>query len=132
MDSRTVKQYLDRVEASLPLSGLWKRRFLRDLQQDITRYTTRYVKADMHQLEQRFGTPAEIAAGIEAEMPEEARRCKGRTLNRVISIVLGLALFFTVGGVGFTAWMTKGMLNSSVGYCVVGEAVITYREEHKT
>lgn len=96
-NEKIIKQYFRQVKRLLPVFKRQRRTYLEQLHSDVTAYLFLHPETDLKTLQERFGTPEEIAASFLDEMPTEKIIHKFHLWKRVISVmVFSLALVFTL------------------------------------
>ena len=91
--TKAQKQYDKAVSAALVCSGKEKRTFLKALHTDMEDYLAREPEATAEQLQARFGTPQEIAAGFAVNDPKGlAKRLRIRRII-LFAVLAALALY---------------------------------------
>ncbi len=93
MRNKIARQYLHCVSRGMPIHGKQKRQFLAALEEDVIRYIEENPDASASQIQEQFGSPDDIAADFIDQMPHGQIRKKFRVRNRILVVVIIVALF---------------------------------------
>lgn len=126
-----IRRYVRAVSTFLPCSGKRKKPWLADLRAQAESYVAE--GGDAAALEQRFGTPQQMAFSYVDEMPTAdllAELHIRRRLVAVTAIVLAAALAVYIAALAWQAYLIHDSLNGwTETYIVEYENIVTGEEE---
>ncbi len=126
-----IRRYVRAVSTFLPCSGKRKKPWLADLRAQAESYVAE--GGDAAALEQRFGTPQQMAFSYVDEMPTAdllAELHIRRRLVAVTAIALAAALAVYIAALAWQAYLIHDSLNGwSETYIVEYENIVTGEEE---
>ncbi len=120
-NKKLAKQYCRRVRKQLPVGGKQKRMYLETMYQRVLEYLETAERTDEAALEAHFGDPENIALAFLGEMPYQEISRKFRFRNRVIAIVLAVAIL-ALAGITVMLCQIKEYNQANHGYWAVSDA----------
>lgn len=99
-----LHNYISNVRRILPCSGSMKKRILCQLRESVSDYLSEHPDADLETLENRFGTPGQIASGcVEAnQIPVLVK--KAYIGPKVLTLVSAALLVVMLSWFGYLTW----------------------------
>lgn len=117
--SKAVKKYLRQVRSWLPCSHKAKKRILTDVENIVSSYLAETPNCTISQLQDKFGTPQQIAVAHIEEMDTPELLHQLRTRKRFISIVAICAISIIIIWLGVALIALINDFHSANGYFVV-------------
>lgn len=117
--SKAASKYLRQIRTWLPCSRKTKKRVLTDVENIVSSYLAENPNCTYSQLQDKFGTPRQIAAAQvdEMETPELLRQLRIR--RRIVTIILIAAVLFLTIWFGVALIALIDSLQDNHGYFTV-------------
>lgn len=123
-------RYLWEVREELPGSGKQKEQILSRVESSVRDFVTENPNADYAAIEQRFGTPQQIAASCIEEMDAQELTLQLRIRKTIVRIVAATALVLVLLWAGVVVTALIRHVKAMNGYLIVGEAEVIDRTEY--
>lgn len=123
-------RYLWKVRRELPCSGKQKEQILSRVESSVRDFVTENPNADYAAIEQRFGTPQQIAASCIEEMDAQELTLQLRIRKTIVRIVAATALVLVLLWAGVVVTALIRHVKAMNGYLIVGEAEVIDRTEY--
>lgn len=123
-------RYLWGVRRELPGSGKQKEQILSRVESSVRDFVTENPNADYAAIEQRFGTPQQIAASCIEEMDAQELTLQLRIRKTIVRIVAATALVLVLLWAGVVVTALIRHVKAMNGYLIVGEAEVIDRTEY--
>lgn len=123
-------RYLWGVRSELPGSGKQKEQILSRVESSVRDFVTENPNADYAAIEQRFGTPQQIAASCIEEMDAQELTLQLRIRKTIVRIVAATALVLVLLWAGVVVTALIRHVKAMNGYLIVGEAEVIDRTEY--
>lgn len=123
-------RYLWKVRRELPGSGKQKEQILSRVESSVRDFVTENPNADYAAIEQRFGTPQQIAASCIEEMDAQELTLQLRIRKTIVRIVAATALVLVLLWAGVVVTALIRHVKAMNGYLIVGEAEVIDRTEY--
>ena len=125
-----LMRYLWKVRRELPGNRKQKKQILSRVEASVRDFVAENPNADYAAIEQRFGTPQQIAASCIEEMDAQELTLQLRIRKTIVRIVAvtALALVLLWAGVVLTALVRH--IKDMDGYLIVGEAEVISRTDY--
>lgn len=123
-------RYLWKVRRELPGSGKQKEQILSRVESSVRDFVTENPNADYAAIEQRFGTPQQIAASCIEEMDAQELTLQLRIRKTIVRIVAATALVLVLLWAGVVVTTLIRHVKAMNGYLIVGEAEVIDRTEY--
>lgn len=123
-------RYLWKVRRELSGSGKQKEQILSRVESSVRDFVTENPNADYAAIEQRFGTPQQIAASCIEEMDAQELTLQLRIRKTIVRIVAATALVLVLLWAGVVVTALIRHVKAMNGYLIVGEAEVIDRTEY--
>ena len=123
-------RYLWKVRRELPGSGKQKEQILSRVESSVRDFVTENPNADYAAIEQRFGTPQQIAASCIEEMDAQELTLQLRIRKTIVRIVAATALVLVLLWAGVVVTALIRHVKAMNGYLIVWEAEVIDRTEY--
>lgn len=99
-----LKSYYREISAWLPCGGRLKRDIMGRIRANVDAYLEENPDANMEAIENRFGTPKEIAAAYVSDLDAGELLAALRVRRRIVAAVLAAVMFVVVSWGGCVLW----------------------------
>ena len=123
-------RYLWKVRGELPGNRRQKKQILSRGESSVRDFVTENPNADYAAIEQRFGTPQQIAASCIEEMDAQELTLQLRIRKTIVRIVAATALVLVLLWAGVVVTALIRHVKAMNGYLIVGEAEVIDRTEY--
>ena len=123
-------RYLWKVRGELPGNRRQKKQILSRVESSVRDFVTENPNADYAAIEQRFGTPQQIAASCIEEMDAQELTLQLRIRKTIVRIVAATALVRVLLWAGVVVTALIRHVKAMNGYLIVGEAEVIDRTEY--
>lgn len=123
-------RYLWEVREELPGNRRQKKQILSRVESSVRDFVTENPNADYAAIEQRFGTPQQIAASCIEEMDAQELTLQLRIRKTIVRIVAATALVLVLLWAGVVVTALIRNVKAMNGYLIVGEAEVIDRTEY--
>lgn len=123
-------RYLWEVREELPGNRRQKKQILSRVESSVRDFVTENPNADYAAIEQRFGTPQQIAASCIEEMDAQELTLQLRIRKTIVRIVAATALVLVLLWAGVVVTALIRHVKAMNGYLIVGEAEVIDRTEY--
>jgi Fe2+ transport system protein B len=123
-------RYLWKVRGELPGNRRQKKQILSRVESSVRDFVTENPNADYAAIEQRFGTPQQIAASCIEEMDAQELTLQLRIRKTIVRIVAATALVLVLLWAGVVVTALIRHVKAMNGYLIVGEAEVIDRTEY--
>jgi len=123
-------RYLWEVREELPGNRRQKKQILSRVESFVRDFVTENPNADYAAIEQRFGTPQQIAASCIEEMDAQELTLQLRIRKTIVRIVAATALVLVLLWAGVVVTALIRHVKAMNGYLIVGEAEVIDRTEY--
>lgn len=118
LSNAVARRYLHDIRNLLPWVSGGKRKFLSDLRSSVECFLLENPEADRAQLEDRFGTPKQIASSYMETLDLDQLRRAMKLRKVILWIVVTLALIILVSWIITVWWAIVDTRSSNRGYIV--------------
>ena len=125
-----LMRYLWEVRGELPGNRRQKKQILSRVESSVRDFVTENPNADYAAIEQRFGTPQQIAASCIEEMDAQELTLQLRIRKTIVRIVAATALVLVLLWAGVVVTALIRHVKAMNGYLIVGEAEVIDRTEY--
>ena len=125
-----LMRYLWEVREELPGNRRQKKQILSRVESSFRDFVTENPNADYAAIEQRFGTPQQIAASCIEEMDAQELTLQLRIRKTIVRIVAATALVLVLLWAGVVVTALIRHVKAMNGYLIVGEAEVIDRTEY--
>lgn len=123
-------RYLWEVREELPGNRRQKKQILSRVEASVRDFVTENPNVDYAAIEQRFGTPQQIAASCIEEMDAQELTLQLRIRKTIVRIVAATALVLALLWAGVVVTALIRHVKAMNGYLIVGEAEVIDRTEY--
>ncbi len=123
-------RYLWEVREELPGNRRQKKQILSRVEASVRDFVTENPNVDYAAIEQRFGTPQQIAASCIEEMDAQELTLQLRIRKTIVRIVAATALVLVLLWAGVVVTALIRHVKAMNGYLIVGEAEVIDRTEY--